>query len=164
MTSRISLGGDTDSSYSSFVVTQELSAIVDGAIDSSNLKEGDNQSDSSNELDSLLPSQEAIKTETIITSVSRDGFPSPHELLSNEEILASDELSSLVDELDEESYSYESIDLISLILLDYSLREHFLLIQAFHMDISNESFYLPSVNPNQSIHWCWILMKHWFIV
>ena len=104
----MSFGADTDSSYSSFIVTQELSNVIDNVLDVGDFSEvvlrpsqGNGQYATSNKQDEKEQDQD-----TIIASIKQDGDISPISLIENGELLSDEEIASMLNGLDEESYSY----------------------------------------------------------
>ena len=102
----MSLGSDTDSSYSSFIVTQELSNVIDNALDVGDFAEVGERPSQGNGNNITLNMQEEKEQETIIASVKQSNDLSPISIIENGELLSDEEIAAMLNKLDEESYSY----------------------------------------------------------
>jgi len=102
----MSFGADTDSSYSSFIVTQELSNVIDSALDIGDFSEVGLRPSQGNGSSAHSSQQEEKEQDTIIASVKQEGGFSPISLIENGEFPSDEELITMLNELDEESYSY----------------------------------------------------------
>ena len=102
----MSFGADTDSSYSSFIVTQELSNIIDNALDVGDYSEVVLRPSQGNGHNVTPNKQEEKEQDTIIASIKQDGDVSPISFIENGELLSDEEIAAMLNGLDEESYSY----------------------------------------------------------